>query len=179
MDMIEQELTWVDRSDLLRLATVSAFVYRMRDHAGVIIYVGKTINEPGARFASHRTMSSWWGETTSAEVSEVPAGEANSVEADEIHRWHPKYNRTCVRCNAERSATAINRHPMYPLWGYISHSRKADRCERWADFQAFVQDIEALGPKPGAEYGLRLIDPDGVYEPGNVHWGTRSGPYKR
>lgn len=42
-------------------------------------------------------------------------------------------------------------------------------CERWRSFAAFLAD---LGLRPGREYTLGRIDPEGDYEPRNCSWAT-------
>lgn len=43
-------------------------------------------------------------------------------------------------------------------------------CPEWNNsFDAFLSDV---GPRPGPEYSLDRIDPNGNYEPGNIRWAT-------
>lgn len=44
-------------------------------------------------------------------------------------------------------------------------------CERWADFENFLQD---MGERPSKEYQLDRRDADGNYEPSNCRWITRA-----
>lgn len=44
-------------------------------------------------------------------------------------------------------------------------------CERWDLFENFLAD---MGERPGLDYDLDRIDPDGNYEPANCRWLTRA-----
>lgn len=59
--------------------------------------------------------------------------------------------------------------PNWPRYG----GRGIQVCERWHDPVLFVQDLDALGPKPSGAT-LDRKDNDGNYEPGNVQWSTWS-----
>jgi hypothetical protein len=39
-------------------------------------------------------------------------------------------------------------------------------------FESFNQFLLCVGERPGPEYSLERINPDGHYEPGNVRWAT-------
>jgi hypothetical protein len=41
-------------------------------------------------------------------------------------------------------------------------------------FESFEQFIAGLGPRPSPQHSLDRINNDGHYEPGNVHWATKS-----
>jgi hypothetical protein len=67
-------------------------------------------------------------------------------------------------------------HPLYNTWKGLVHNHSGRVYEPWLEMRAFAKDIEAeLGPKPAGML-LRLIDPDGRYEPGGVCWGKRGRP---
>lgn len=75
-------------------------------------------------------------------------------------------------------------HPLFDLWGAMHNRCRNPRandyhcyggrgikvCDRWKDFQAFLDD---MGPRPSSKHSLdRYPDNDGNYEPGNVRWAT-------
>lgn len=93
--------TWTDRTNLLNAGTLAS-VYRMRNAAGIIIYIGETTTHLAERIRAHRTQgaggSPWFGEVASIEAAEVARNERQFLERTEIHRWHPVHNRRCVLC---------------------------------------------------------------------------------
>lgn len=70
------------------------------------------------------------------------------------------------RCNSPT-------HPRYADWG----GRGIAVCERWASFDAFLED---MGERPPGTT-LERLDNDGNYEPGNCAWvsSARQGRNKR
>ena len=48
-------------------------------------------------------------------------------------------------------------------------------CKRWNDFANFLADV---GQRPHPDLSFDRIDNDGNYEPGNVHWATKSEQMK-
>ncbi len=44
-------------------------------------------------------------------------------------------------------------------------------CERWRAADGFAIFLADVGPQPFAGAGLRRLDPNGHFEPGNVEWG--------
>ena len=50
-------------------------------------------------------------------------------------------------------------------------------CERWRTL--FANFLADMGAKPTPKHGLKLIDPDGSYEPGNCRWATREEIQKK
>lgn len=157
-------MDWICRDDLLNQAPDQAYLYRVRDTDRTIIYVGKTLSEPGGRFSSHHN-ALWWDQAAGVEVAAVPRETAASAESSEIHRWHPAYNKQCVLCTSDNKTA-----PLYPVWRRLS-SRHHDKLHPpWRDLAIFIRDIrQLLGPRP-PEHELRRIDPHGKFEPGNVQW---------
>lgn len=74
-------------------------------------------------------------------------------------------------------------HPLYNIWNGIKQRCRNPRCaayryygargiamcERWNDFEAFVED---MGPRPSLKHSVDRINPNGNYEPRNCRWAT-------
>lgn len=73
---------------------------------------------------------------------------------DEYHIW----NAMLQRCQNPK----VN---VYPNYG----GRGIKVCPEWQTFEGF---FTSMGKRPGKEYSLDRINPDGNYEPGNVRWAT-------
>lgn len=170
------ELAWVDRTDLL--SREDAFVYRVRDAAGVVIYVGMTFTTLEERFSAHRsqlTPASWWKLAASIESARVSPSEAQQVEREEIHRYHPSHNRQCAICGQAKAPIRKGRpapeppHPLRRTWRDLVREHPELLHPAWHDKQTFLADIDRLlGPRPPKmRFGRICI---GMYEPGNVCW---------
>lgn len=73
----------------------------------------------------------------------------------------------------EVSAKLINgqkllNHPLYEQWRSIVRVKQGTRvCDRWRDFENFVQDV---GEKPEGSTGLYRLDQGGLFEKSNTAW---------
>jgi predicted GIY-YIG superfamily endonuclease len=158
---------WLDRSDILHPGT--CLVYRVRDAQGEIIYIGMTTTSLEERFAGHRRdrvrAAAWLQKAVSVEVLPLAnEAAAQATEAEEIHRYHPMHNRACPMCGY------LSRHALFGSWRRIRWAHGDRMAESWRDYEVFAQDVsELLGPRP-KDMGLCLIDPEGLYERGNVRW---------
>lgn len=61
----------------------------------------------------------------------------------------------------------VNRQD-YPRYG----GRGISICERWE--KSYEQFLADMGRRPTPQYSLDRIDTNGMYEPGNCQWATRS-----
>lgn len=91
----------------------------------------------------------------------------------------------CRKRSTKHGATSgYNRIPEYGIWLNAKNrvrnknlkdyhrygGRGIGMCsEWWNDFAAFLSHV---GPRPGPQYSIDRINPDGDYEPGNVRWVT-------
>ncbi len=89
-----------------------------------------------------------------------------------------------TRTAAVTTPAVRTRRPEYAIWKQMlqrcsnPHSpayqefggRGVRVCDRWRGAEGFDNFLADLGPQPFPGAGLRLIDPDGQFEPGNVEW---------
>lgn len=167
---------WRDCSYLLE--PPPACVYRVRDRAGTIIYVGMTGQFIEERFSSYRHQlrrdpESWWHAAASVEVMTVPAEIVRHVEALEIHEHHPAFNAQCYHCGQRKESLGA----MYGAWNRLRREQWDRVHPPWREsLDVFVAEVaELIGPRP-PKTAFRLVDPQGRWEPGNICWGRR-GPY--
>lgn len=65
----------------------------------------------------------------------------------------------------------LSRHPLYESWRSLTRADGGKIvCAAWKDFPTFVRDA---GTKPEDAYALKRIDPNGIFEPGNVRWALK------
>jgi hypothetical protein len=59
---------------------------------------------------------------------------------------------------------------------YLYGGRGIIVCDRWLESngQGFVNFCMDMGERPGSEYSIDRINPDGNYEPSNCRWATAS-----
>lgn len=91
-------------------------------------------------------------------------GKAHTATFQSIHILEYRcYNMMHVRCEDST-------HVAYHNYG----GRGIKVCERWhkSNPDGFKNFIADMGRRPSLKFSLDRIDPDGIYEPGNVRWAT-------
>lgn len=84
----------------------STTLYRLRDIAGRLLYVGIAGN-PGRRFDQHAKDKAWWGEVASVNLQHFDSRpEALKAEREAIELEHPVYNVVHNRKKAKKTAKA-------------------------------------------------------------------------
>lgn len=79
-----------------------------------------------------------------------------------LHPLHGTWSNMRDRCNNPNNKD-------YPFYGAVG----IRVCRRWDDFSSFVEDVNALGPKPSS-FTLDRIDSRKNYEPKNVRWASKT-----
>lgn len=108
-------------------------------------------------------------------------GETVSIRGNHLRKGQTH----CAKCTPRNHNVThgLHKHPSYVTWtmmkqrcenpnaiGYANYGgRGIVVCERWHDFEFFVEDV---GTPPSKNHTLDRIDIDGNYEPSNVRWAT-------
>lgn len=58
----------------------------------------------------------------------------------------------------------------YPYYG----GRGIRVCDRWRGTDGFLNFVNDIGEKPSLTHSIDRIDDNGIYEPGNVRWATKT-----
>lgn len=85
--------------------------------------------------------------------------------------------KSCGCLKIEKATERLQKHGKvytkeYRAWSNIRKAKKGRICERWVRFENFIEDV---GKAPTERHMLCIIDKEGIYEKGNVHW--RIGNY--
>ncbi len=109
-------------------------VYRLRDAAGDLLYVGMT-HSAMSRLAHHSTQKPWWPDVSTVDVEHIPSrAHAADAEAEALRTENPAHNIQGVSGTARQQRRA---------------EREAERDARFREREAAKREAKKWFPTPG------------------------------
>lgn len=136
--------------------TRTAYVYRLFDADGGLLYIGSSIN-CGARFTRHRADQPWWPQVASWTLEDRPSlDEARTAERIAIAAEHPRHNK--IRYDGEASIRLVADELWRDFGAYCEEkgTTRSDDLRRYMTRQ--VQRWKRRSDEPGEESTNRGSD---------------------